>query len=362
MAERGRVWTDDETRCLLAIWSEDAIQRELNGSYRKDPVWKKIAQELKRQNSNFDRSSTQCSTKVKQLKQQYKEEVDKLRKSGVGLESEDEDDVFVSFKWFFEMHQIMRNRAVVSPPALLESSTVSSATSRSSTPTTDLHAEETDSVGQTSNELSTTETPSPVPAAATPSPVPAAATPSPVPAATTPSSVPAATTPSSVPAATTPSAVPAATTSSPAAAKTTTTSTSSSSVGPSRKKRKLTKLEQADKTTVKMFETMMKANKEFEDRQERLQEVRLQKQDEQLKAQQDILKRQEEREERLLNFMQQMMMMVMPAAGTQMAGPSMYAMPPPPPTHPLHPTEVPFPGYPTYPAQDSNMPDNESDD
>ena len=54
----------------------------------------------------------------------------------------------------------------------------------------------------------------------------------------------------------------------------------------------ITKVEQADKTTVKTFETMMKANKEFEGRHERLQEVRLQKQDEQLKAQQDVLKRQ----------------------------------------------------------------------
>ena len=50
----------------------------------------KIAQELKRQNGSFDRSSTQCSAKVKQLKKQYKVQVDKLRKSGVGLKSDDE--------------------------------------------------------------------------------------------------------------------------------------------------------------------------------------------------------------------------------------------------------------------------------
>ena len=338
MAECGRVWTDEEIRCLLAIWSEDAIQRELNGCYRKDPVWQKIAQELKKQNSNFDRSSTQCSTKVKQLKKQYKDEVDKLRKSGVGLESDDENDIFVSFKWFFEIHQIMRNRAVVNPPALLESSTVSSANSRSSTPTTDLHTVEHHSLALSSGELSSTslETGS---VGQTPNEEFTIGTPSPTPPATTPSSVPAMTTPSRT-------------------AVKTTTSTSSSSVGPTKKKRKLTKLEQADKTTVKMFETMMKANKEFEERQEKLQELRLQKQDEQLKAQQDILKRQEDREERFLNFMQQMMTMMIPAAGTQMAGPSMYAMPP---THPLQAMDVPFPGYPTYPAQDSNKPDTDSD-
>ena len=87
MAERCHVWTDDEISCLLAVWREDAIQYQLNGCYRKDPVWPKIAQELKRQNSSFDCSSS--SAKVKQLKKQYKDEVDKHRKSGVGLESDD---------------------------------------------------------------------------------------------------------------------------------------------------------------------------------------------------------------------------------------------------------------------------------
>ena len=46
--------TDEEICCLLAIWSKDAFQREFNGCYRKDPMWQKIAQELKRQNSNFE--------------------------------------------------------------------------------------------------------------------------------------------------------------------------------------------------------------------------------------------------------------------------------------------------------------------
>ena len=52
-------------------------------------MWQKIAQELKWQNGSFNRSSTQCPTKVKQLKKQYKDEVDNLHKSGVGLESDD---------------------------------------------------------------------------------------------------------------------------------------------------------------------------------------------------------------------------------------------------------------------------------
>ena len=46
MAELGRIWTDDEIYCFLAIWSEDAIQRKLNGCYRKNFVWQKTAQKL----------------------------------------------------------------------------------------------------------------------------------------------------------------------------------------------------------------------------------------------------------------------------------------------------------------------------
>ena len=53
MTKHSHVWTDDEICCLLAIWSDDAIQQEVNGCYRKDLVWQKIAQALKRQKQQF---------------------------------------------------------------------------------------------------------------------------------------------------------------------------------------------------------------------------------------------------------------------------------------------------------------------
>ena len=78
MADRGRVWSDDEVQCLLALWSDVAIQHELLGTYRKAPVWRKLAEELKKR--NFDRTPTQVDTKIRPLKKQYKDEIDKLRK------------------------------------------------------------------------------------------------------------------------------------------------------------------------------------------------------------------------------------------------------------------------------------------
>ena len=54
-----------------------------------------------------------------------KEAADSLRRSGLGIESDDDLDgheIFVSFKWFEALHAVMRTPAVVSPPALLDTS------------------------------------------------------------------------------------------------------------------------------------------------------------------------------------------------------------------------------------------------
>ena len=98
--------------------------------YRNDTVYKKIAEELER--AGFVRTAKQCRDKVKQLKSQYKTEVDKLRKSGVGVESDDEDGIFTNFKWFFELHRILKKRANINPVHLLESSASASGHTQSS--------------------------------------------------------------------------------------------------------------------------------------------------------------------------------------------------------------------------------------
>ena len=74
---------------------------------------------------------------MKGLKKKYKETVDSLRCSGVGVESDedvDDLDLTVSFKWFVEIHGILGRRAVVSPPLLIDSSNFSSQRLGTSTP------------------------------------------------------------------------------------------------------------------------------------------------------------------------------------------------------------------------------------
>ena len=80
-------------------------------------MWQKTAQELRRQNDSFDHSSAQCSTEVKQLKKQYKDEVDKLRKRVVGEEGrrggglEGDDELLF---WFVDSKSEASTRVVVS--------------------------------------------------------------------------------------------------------------------------------------------------------------------------------------------------------------------------------------------------------
>ena len=69
----------------------------------------------------------QCRKKMKSLKKKYTEATDSLWRSGVGIESEDDmedHEIFIGFKWFDNLHTVMQARAVMSPPALLDTSEV----------------------------------------------------------------------------------------------------------------------------------------------------------------------------------------------------------------------------------------------
>ena len=71
MAERGRNWTDEEISALLAIWSEDRIQRQLLGTIRNATVFRTISNKM--QERGHVRDPKQCREKIKALKKKYKE-------------------------------------------------------------------------------------------------------------------------------------------------------------------------------------------------------------------------------------------------------------------------------------------------
>ena len=106
---------------LLEVWSDEKIQAQLRGSVRNEIPFRKIADELCK--AGYDRSSKQCREKIKALKKKYKEIVDRLRRSGVGLESDDEDVRVYDFKWFTEIHAVMKGRASANPKHVVDSAT-----------------------------------------------------------------------------------------------------------------------------------------------------------------------------------------------------------------------------------------------
>jgi len=63
MAENGRIRSDAETKLLLEIWSQDNIQKQLQGSFSNVNVFSKLVEELRR--SGYHRTVSQCRIKIK---------------------------------------------------------------------------------------------------------------------------------------------------------------------------------------------------------------------------------------------------------------------------------------------------------
>ena len=80
---------------------------QLLGTVCNEVPFRKIVVELRK--AGYHRT-LQCRDKVKVLHRQYREIMDKLQRSGDGLES---DEVTVAdLPWFQEMHHVLKHRAV----------------------------------------------------------------------------------------------------------------------------------------------------------------------------------------------------------------------------------------------------------
>ena len=89
MAACGQTWRDSEVEALIDVWLNKTIQRLLGSTYRNEPIFGKIEQELSKR--GVVRGWKQCRDKIKALRGKYKEIMDKLRRSGAGIDSDDED-------------------------------------------------------------------------------------------------------------------------------------------------------------------------------------------------------------------------------------------------------------------------------
>ena len=100
-----------ETFKLLEIWGQDDVQAQLNKSKRNSHVYDRIASEMK--DSGFERGATQCSNKIKKLRQEYKKRKDDKNKSGAS-----------NLPWtFYEaIDSILGHRPATCPPVTIDSS------------------------------------------------------------------------------------------------------------------------------------------------------------------------------------------------------------------------------------------------
>ena len=116
MAARGQTWRDSEVDALINVWSNETIQTQLRGSYRNEPIYRRIEEELRKR--GIVRGWKQCRDKLKALKKTYKDILDKLRRSGAGVESEDEG-LQIDWRYFWPMHRVMGSRPTATPRHLL---------------------------------------------------------------------------------------------------------------------------------------------------------------------------------------------------------------------------------------------------
>ena len=73
-------WWFEEAKLLIALWSEEAVQHELNTMHNKKLVWDKISQGMA--DGGYSRSAQQCRVKINNLKQNYRKIRDGNKISG----------------------------------------------------------------------------------------------------------------------------------------------------------------------------------------------------------------------------------------------------------------------------------------
>ena len=107
---RGRNWGDDEVYELIAVWSHDTIQCELEGSQRHQHIYKKISEHLSKK--GFRRTWDQCRGKIKKLRKQYKNIIDIHGETGRGRKK---------FKFFQELDSVLGSRPATKPGIVVSS-------------------------------------------------------------------------------------------------------------------------------------------------------------------------------------------------------------------------------------------------
>ncbi|XP_051543858.1 uncharacterized protein LOC127434867 isoform X2 [Myxocyprinus asiaticus] len=92
-------WTDLETQTLIKIWGEDRTQRELRGVHQNGHIFAMISKKMAAH--GYIRTAEQCQTRMKRLKQCFKQ----CYENNLSTEGKEQAE----FKFYKQMEKIMSN-------------------------------------------------------------------------------------------------------------------------------------------------------------------------------------------------------------------------------------------------------------
>ncbi|KAF4081881.1 hypothetical protein AMELA_G00145480 [Ameiurus melas] len=98
--EKTEPWHNKETKTLIGIWSEDEVQRELEGTVRNQKVFQKISQRM--WELGYNRSPDRCRVKIKKLKQDYRRLKEYNKRNGTNRKTN---------QWYDALDAVLGRRA-----------------------------------------------------------------------------------------------------------------------------------------------------------------------------------------------------------------------------------------------------------
>ena len=81
IAQKNQNWGYYEAKCLVEVWADKEIQRQLSLMGRKQNIWENIA--AKRNDNGYKRTASQCKTKIHNLEQKYKKVKNLNNRAGI---------------------------------------------------------------------------------------------------------------------------------------------------------------------------------------------------------------------------------------------------------------------------------------
>ena len=115
IAQKNENWGYFEANCLVEIWADEEIQRQLWAMVRKQNIWENIAAKLN--DNGYKGTASQCKTKIHNLEQKYKKAENLNNTSGQGRNT---------CLFFEELDADLGTKPSIAPKLILEASTVAS--------------------------------------------------------------------------------------------------------------------------------------------------------------------------------------------------------------------------------------------